>query len=64
MKTLVKNGTIVTSTNEFAADILIEDEKISMIASHIDVEADTVIDAAGKYVLPGITTTLKSSLRL
>lgn len=53
MKTLVKNGTIVTSTNEFAADILIEDEKISMIASHIDVEADTVIDAAGKYVLPG-----------
>lgn len=46
MKTLVKNGTIVTSTNEFAADILIEDEKISMIASHIDVEADTVIDAA------------------
>lgn len=28
MKTLVKNGTIVTSTNEFAADILIEDEKL------------------------------------
>ena len=31
MKTLVKNGTIITSTNEFKADILIENEKISMI---------------------------------
>ena len=27
MKTLVKNGTIITSTNEFKADILIENEK-------------------------------------
>ena len=57
MKTLVKNGTIVTSTNEFAADILIEDEKISMIASHIDVEADTVIDAASMYCRAESTTT-------
>ena len=34
MKTLVKNGTIVTSTNEFAADILIEDEDIDDSKPH------------------------------
>lgn len=53
MKTLVKNGTIITSTNEFKADILIENEKISMIGSDLSVACDKVIDAEGKYVLPG-----------
>ena len=28
MKTLIKNGTIITEKNEFVGDILIEDEKI------------------------------------
>ena len=53
MKTLVKNGTIITSTNEFKADILIENEKISMIGNDLSVGCDKVIDAEGKYVLPG-----------
>ena len=56
MKTLVKNGTIITSTNEFKADILIENEKISMIGSDLSVACDKVIDAEGKYVLPGEST--------
>lgn len=53
MRVLVKNGTIVTADNEFKADILIEDEKISAIGTHFDGPFDKVIDAAGKYVLPG-----------
>ena len=53
MKTLVKNGTVVTSTNEFVADILIENEKIAIIGQNIEVPDAKVIDATGKYVLPG-----------
>ena len=53
MKTLVKNGTIVTSTNEFVADILIENEKIALIGQNLEDSEATVIDATGKYVLPG-----------
>lgn len=53
MKTLVKNGTVVTSTNEFVADILIENEKIAMIGQNLEDPEATVIDATGKYVLPG-----------
>ncbi len=53
MKTLIKNGTIITEKNEFVGDILIEDEKISAMGAHIEAEADRVVDAAGKLVMPG-----------
>ena len=53
MKTLIKNGTIITEKNEFVGDILIEDEKISAMGTHIEAEADRVVDAAGKLVMPG-----------
>lgn len=53
MRVLVKNGTIVTAINEYQADILIEDEKIAMIGTNIEGVFDQVIDAKGKYVLPG-----------
>ena len=51
--TLIKNGTIVTTANEFVGDILIEDEKIAVVGKNLDVKADQVIDATGEYVLPG-----------
>src|SRR5213595_423374 len=53
MRTLIKNGTVVTATDLYNGDVLVEDEKIALIGTSIDVAADTVIDAAGKYVLPG-----------
>jgi dihydropyrimidinase len=53
MRTLIKNGTVVTASDLYQGDVLVEDEKIALIGSKIDIEADTVIDAAGKYVLPG-----------
>lgn len=52
-KTLIKNGTILTTSNEYVGDILIEDGKISMIGSSIAADADHVIDASRKYILPG-----------
>src|SRR3989442_4265709 len=53
MRTLIKNGTIVTASDQYRGDVLVEDEKIAVIGTTLDLQADTVIDAAGKYVLPG-----------
>src|SRR5437899_6962118 len=53
MKTLIKNGTVVTATDLYKGDVLVEDEKITLIGTSLDMPADTVIDASGKYVLPG-----------
>lgn len=53
MKTLIKSGTIITSQDEFEGDILINGEKIVAIGMCINESADTVIDAKGKYIVPG-----------
>jgi len=53
MRTLIKNGTIVTAIDQYKGDVLIEDEKITLIGTKLDIQADKVIDASGKYVLPG-----------
>ena len=53
MRTLIKNGTVVTATDQYKGDILVEGETISVIGTALDIHADKVIDAAGKYVLPG-----------
>jgi dihydropyrimidinase len=53
MKKIIKGGMIVTATDSYVADVLIEGEKIVQIATQItDVEAE-IIDATGKYVFPG-----------
>ena len=56
MRTLIKNGTIVTAVDQYTGDVLIEDERIAVIGMSLDALAanvDKVIDATGKYVLPG-----------
>ena len=55
MKTLIKNGLIINPSTqmEAVADILIEDGKIAQIGS-CDTQADTIIDAQGKWVVPGL----------
>src|SRR5260221_13604966 len=53
MKTLIKNGTVVTATDLYQGDVLVEDEKITLIGTSLDIDADKIINAAGKYVLPG-----------
>lgn len=54
MKTFIKNGKIVTSTDSYEADILVSDGKIELIGENLEVPSDAkVIDANGKYVLPG-----------
>lgn len=61
MKTLIKNGTVVNATGISAADVLIDGETIaavlapgsSLLGFEIERNVDAVIDAAGKYVIPG-----------
>lgn len=53
MKTLIKNGRVVTAVDDYFADILIEGDTVSTIGKTLDIEADRVIDAAGKIVIPG-----------
>ena len=53
MSILIKNGNIITATDNYVADIFIEGETISAIGKNLNVNADTVIDASGKLVMPG-----------
>ena len=49
---IIKNGTVVTENVTIRADIGIRAGKISQIAAQLQ-EDVPVIDAAGKYVVPG-----------
>ena len=51
--TLIKNGTVVTASDEYRGDVLCDGETIAQIGTKIDVKADVVIDASGRYVIPG-----------
>ena len=53
MSILIKGGTIVTATDQYEGDVFVENERITMIGTALTVPADKVIDAKGKYVLPG-----------
>src|SRR6266853_938120 len=53
MKTLIRNAHIITATDNYHADILIEDEVISVIGAKLEMEADVTIDAKGRLVMPG-----------
>ena len=55
MKILIKNAKIVNENQIFESDLLIEKDLISKISKNISEEgADKIIDASGKYLLPGI----------
>ncbi len=53
MATLIKNGTLLTASETFEADILIEGEQISRIGTELEAGSADVIDAAGKLIMPG-----------
>ena len=53
MSVLIRGGRIITAADDYVADVYVEGERISLIGESLDLQADRVIDAAGKYVLPG-----------
>ena len=50
---LIKNGLIVTAEKTIHADLLLQGGKISRLGEALDCPGAQIIDAAGKYVMPG-----------
>ncbi len=53
MKTLLQNATLITASETFQADLLIEGEKIALIGQNLSVPDAEIVDARGKYLFPG-----------
>ena len=59
--TLIKGGTVVNATGTAYADVLVDGETIAavldpgstLLGCDLERDVDTVIDATGKYVIPG-----------
>ncbi len=55
--TLITKGTIITATDHYVGDVLIDGETIKLVGTEITFPpgqgADEVLDASGKYVIPG-----------
>ena len=52
--TLLKNARIVNEGKQWEGDLLIQDDRITKIASSISHEKAKVIDVKGHYLLPGM----------
>ncbi len=53
MSLLIKNGRIITSSEDYIADIYTEGETIKAIGKNLSMKADEEIDASGKMIFPG-----------
>ena len=53
MSVLIKNGRVITAVDDYLADIFIKNETVTLIGENLEIEADEVIDASGKYLIPG-----------
>ena len=53
MSILIKNGRVITAVDDYRGDVFIEKETVSLIGKSLEMEADEVIDASGKYLFPG-----------
>ncbi|RTR35850.1 dihydropyrimidinase [Robertmurraya yapensis] len=53
MKKVIINGTIVTASDTYKADVCIENGVITQIGTSLSTEGAEVIDAKGNYLFPG-----------
>ena len=53
MSLLIRNGRIITSSEDYIADIYTEGETIKAIGKNLSMKADEEIDASGKMIFPG-----------
>src|SRR5258706_9122158 len=52
-ETLITGGTVVTASDTYRADVLIEGEKVASVGKGLRVSGAKKIDASGKYLIPG-----------
>lgn len=50
---MIKGGRVATAADAYEADILIDNGKIVQIGQNLSEDGAEIIDATGKYVLPG-----------
>ena len=50
---LIKNGLVVLPTGKKQLDIAVKGEKIALVGDNLSVEANEVVDASGKIIVPG-----------
>ena len=53
MKTLLKNGTVVSGDMSVIEDVLIDGEKIVKVGRNLEAEDAQVVDVNGKLLFPG-----------
>lgn len=53
MSIIIKNGRIITASDDYIADIYIENESIVAIGKNLKYPADKTIDASNKLIFPG-----------
>src|SRR5215211_4067315 len=53
MATLIKNGTLITASETFESDILIDGETIAQIGKNLHHPNAELVDSTGKLILPG-----------
>jgi len=54
MKTLIKNAQVVLPTETAHVDILLDGQSIAAIDPAVTAEADSIIDATGLHLIPGV----------
>ncbi|MDR3207821.1 MAG: dihydropyrimidinase [Oscillospiraceae bacterium] len=53
MDILFKRGTVVAPSGRFRADVGVRDGRIALLGEDLGAEAGELVDAGGKYILPG-----------
>ena len=53
MALLIKNGKLVTASQTFNADILVENEQITQVGAHLEHPNAEIVDATGRFITPG-----------
>jgi dihydropyrimidinase len=53
MSVLIRGGRVITAADDYVADVYVDQDQVSMIGRGLDVSADRVVDARGRYVIPG-----------
>jgi dihydropyrimidinase len=53
MSILIRGGRVITASDDYFADVLVEGERITCIGKDLQTPADRVIDATGRLVIPG-----------
>jgi dihydropyrimidinase len=53
MSMVIRGGTVVTAAGSFPADVLIEGERIAAVGTDLQAPGAEVIDASGRFLLPG-----------